>query len=273
MSIIILDIDMMNKNLDRIEAQLRSLFEQSLLKLFTGRQSTTTLIDDLVRVMEENLKEREDGKTFAPDVFQLNVSPEALVEWQAHQDVLDDIAASLYELGLKNGFYFQATPAIRVEANTRVPAHAVRIKAGFTPLQPKPANTAAMEAPPQTVNGAQIPDHAFFILQGQHNFPLNKSVINIGRHSDNDLVIEDKYVSRHHAQLRAINQRYVIFDLGSTSGILLNGKSISQATLQAGDVLRIGTLNLIYIQDSTSANPTSAMPVNPGTNSNGDLSE
>jgi hypothetical protein len=53
----------------------------------------------------------------------------------------------------------------------------------------------------------------------------------------------------------------------------LNGKSISQATLQAGDVLRIGTLNLIYIQDSTSANPTSAMPVNPGTNSNGDLSE
>jgi pSer/pThr/pTyr-binding forkhead associated (FHA) protein len=71
--------------------------------------------------------------------------------------------------------------------------------------------------------------------------------------------MEDQYISRHHVQLRAINQRYVIFDVGSTGGILLNGKPITQATLHPGDVIRIGMTHLIYVQDTTGDLPTSAL--------------
>jgi pSer/pThr/pTyr-binding forkhead associated (FHA) protein len=255
---------MMNKNLDRIEAQLRSLFENNLFHLLTGNHNTSALIDDLIQVMDQNLLEKPDGRTFAPDSFQLIVPPDDLLEWQAHQDVLDEIAETIYSLGLKNGFYFQSTPKVTLHASEAVAEHDVQIEAEFTPIKPVISDTAAVESPQKTVNGASVPKNAFLVVRGRENFPLEKTVINIGRHSDNDLVIDDKYVSRHHAQLRAINQHFVIFDLGSTGGILLNGKPISQATLQAGDVLRIGEVNLIYIQDSTSAHPTTAMPVNTG---------
>lgn len=252
----------MNKNLDRIEAQLRSLFEKSLLNIFTGNRNTSALIDDVILVMEQNLIEKPDGRTFAPDQFQLHVPSEELLEWQAHQDVLNEIAATIYELGLKNGFYFQATPSVTIHASEDIPAHRVQMQANFTPMKPRIADTAAVTPPRTVVNGTSVPKNAFLIVRGKVNFPLEKPVINIGRHSNNDLVLDDEHVSRHHAQLRAINQHFVIFDLGSTGGLFLNGKPISQATLQAGDVLRISTINLIYIQDTTSANPTTAMPVN-----------
>jgi pSer/pThr/pTyr-binding forkhead associated (FHA) protein len=106
-----------------------------------------------------------------------------------------------------------------------------------------------------------IPRNAFLIVGGKTNFPLDTPIINIGRHSDNDLVLADDYVSRHHAQIRAINKRYVVFDVGSTGGIFINGKQITQATLHPGDVLRMGMVNLIYVQDSTSENPTSVVDV------------
>jgi pSer/pThr/pTyr-binding forkhead associated (FHA) protein len=107
----------------------------------------------------------------------------------------------------------------------------------------------------------KIPQNAFLVIAGKTNFPLTKAVVNIGRHSDNDLILEDQYISRHHAQLRAIDNRYVIFDVGSTGGIFLNNKQISRATLHPGDVLRIGMVNLIYSQDTTAEQPTSAVPV------------
>lgn len=76
-------------------------------------------------------------------------------------------------------------------------------------------------------------------------------------------MLDDLYVSRHHAQIRAINKHYVVFDVGSTGGILLNGKKVSQATLRPGDVLKIGTINLIYIEDVTSEQATTAVLIEP----------
>ena len=55
---------------------------------------------------------------------------------------------------------------------------------------------------------------AHILLLRGNPHPLIKPVVNIGRHSESDLVIEDLHVSRHHAQLRAISQHYVIFDTG-----------------------------------------------------------
>ncbi len=104
-----------------------------------------------------------------------------------------------------------------------------------------------------------LPEDAFFIVGGTRNYPLTEPVINIGRHSNNDLVLNDPHVSRHHAQLRAINKRYVIFDIGSIGGTLINDKPITQATLFNGDVVRLGMTNLIYVQANISTSPTTAL--------------
>jgi sigma-B regulation protein RsbU (phosphoserine phosphatase) len=62
----------------------------------------------------------------------------------------------------------------------------------------------------------------------------------IGRSSTSDLPIADRFLSRHHARLFRDGERYVVEDLGSRNGTLVNGQAIDGPTpIRAGDVIRI----------------------------------
>lgn len=252
----------MNKNLDRIEAHLRKLIEKSLLAFVVGDQPFVSLVDELVKAVEGNLKTDSAGNLTAPDRLMINVPPKDFHEWQVHQDVLDEMADLIYEIGQDEGFSFIKRPSIEIHINTNLPKSEFSITTKTSDAVRNLPDTAAMELADQNNKNDELPNDAFLVIGGKTNFPLEKPVINIGRHSNNDLSLDDAHVSRHHAQLRAINNRFVIFDVGSTGGLFLNGRRISQATLQSGDVIRIGLVNLIYIQDTTAAHPTSAIPIN-----------
>lgn len=108
-----------------------------------------------------------------------------------------------------------------------------------------------LESDFQGVSGddvVEVPEDAFVLLGGVKVFPLVKPVISIGRQLDNTLVIDDLRVSRKHAQLRAINGSYVIFDLNSSGGTLVNGHRASQTVLYPGDVISLAGVTLIYGQ-------------------------
>ncbi|MBA2254913.1 MAG: DUF3662 domain-containing protein [Chloroflexi bacterium] len=64
--------------------------------------------------------------------------------------------------------------------------------------------------------------------------------IRIGRAEDNELVLEDDRVSRHHGQLATRQGRLVYSDLGSTNGSYANGSRVSEIALGPGDVLHLG---------------------------------
>ncbi|RKE17173.1 FHA domain-containing protein [Streptomyces sp. TLI_171] len=71
--------------------------------------------------------------------------------------------------------------------------------------------------------------------------PLPAKVVRIGRSEDNDLVVSDLSVSRHHAELRARpDGRYEIADLDSHNGTYLNGQAVLQAPVGPGDLVGIG---------------------------------
>lgn len=249
----------MNKNLDRIEEHLRKMFEQSLPKIFIGSQSNLTLIENLMSVMRENLHTGINGEIHAPDQFDIEVSPDDINEWQIHQDILNSIGETIHSIGKEEGFVFSSLPIISVRPNSILEKHQTIITAKINDSLSQLPDTAAMAQPESDPDLLFLPENALLIIDGKTNFPLEKAVINIGRHSENDLVLDDLHVSRHHAQLRAINYHYVIFDAGSTGGIFLNDRQISQATLQTGDVIRVGLINLIYVQDSTDGYATKAV--------------
>ncbi|TDJ45260.1 MAG: FHA domain-containing protein [Gammaproteobacteria bacterium] len=79
-----------------------------------------------------------------------------------------------------------------------------------------------------------------FIEQVQVNqFPFV-----IGRSNANDLVIIDKEVSRRHALIDCISGIFVIEDLNSKNGILVNRKRRSRALLRNGDTITLGQLDV-----------------------------
>ena len=76
-------------------------------------------------------------------------------------------------------------------------------------------------------------------------FPEMQESISIGRSEDNDIVLSDMGISRHHAVIVRKGDAYCIEDKGSRSGVLINGERSSQEKLLSdGDIIRIGAYSL-----------------------------
>ncbi len=89
----------------------------------------------------------------------------------------------------------------------------------------------------------------FLVLEGRRHVNLLQPVISIGRALDNDMIIEDSRVSRHHAQLRLRYGRYVLYDLGSSGGTQINGYPVEECVLHSGDVVSFAGVQVIYGED------------------------
>jgi FHA domain-containing protein len=83
---------------------------------------------------------------------------------------------------------------------------------------------------------------------GQKVYRIEKPIVNIGRQLSNDIIVEDKRVSRYHAQIKyQPTGQFVIFDLGSTNGITINGiPHLRQHTLRSGDRFTIGSYDFYF---------------------------
>ena len=81
-------------------------------------------------------------------------------------------------------------------------------------------------------------------LISRHSFPLGRVIV--GRSPDNEVFVDSKYVSRHHAQLVSDDSGCVVEDLNSTNGIFLREKQVKKYRLRDGDRLSIGVHELVY---------------------------
>jgi hypothetical protein len=79
-------------------------------------------------------------------------------------------------------------------------------------------------------------------------YALEKTEMFIGRDLDNDIVINDPEVSRRHARLFLQGKTYVLEDLGSTNGTVVNGQRLmGPYILKDGDAITLGeVVNLTY---------------------------
>ena len=68
--------------------------------------------------------------------------------------------------------------------------------------------------------------------------------LTVGRAVDNDLVLRDERVSRHHGRIAGRRGTLVFTDLGSTNGTEVNGHRVTEVVLGAGDTIRLGESTL-----------------------------
>jgi hypothetical protein len=80
------------------------------------------------------------------------------------------------------------------------------------------------------------------------DFRLVGKTIRIGRSIENDIVIDDKSVSRYHALLTVTANKIILEDLKSRNGIRVNGASVRRAELKDNDQVRVGDLNGLFFQ-------------------------
>lgn len=78
-------------------------------------------------------------------------------------------------------------------------------------------------------------------------YPLDSTYLTLGRESSNDIQIQDINASRRHAEITQQPQgAWVITDVGSTNGTLVNGRAIASVVLQPGDYVTMGTTEYLF---------------------------
>lgn len=238
--------------LTELEAQLQNLIEVRLLSVFPGQKMDDLVIQKLAAAMHSNLINPEGGSPVAPNVYTIIVHPGAAQEWQ-HPRILETLIGILKTAGQEAGFSFASQPQITISTDNSLGPNEANVMASHRVESMEQTKGFVNSTELEAEQVAHLPENAFLIIEGVRVFPLTVEVVNIGRRMDNQLVIDDPRVSRTHAQLRAINGRFVLFDLNSTGGTFVNGQRANQSVLYAGDVISLAGVALIFGQDNPPA--------------------
>lgn len=77
-------------------------------------------------------------------------------------------------------------------------------------------------------------------------YALECDEILIGRHASADIRLMDMSVSRYHAMLNVTDGKWTVTDIGSKSGVFVNGVLVKHARLRENDILTLGNRRLIF---------------------------
>lgn len=84
------------------------------------------------------------------------------------------------------------------------------------------------------------------LIEQGRAYALECDEILIGRHASADIRLPDMSVSRYHAMLNVTDGKWTITDLGSKSGIYVNGVPVSHTRLRENDIIILGERRLVF---------------------------
>ncbi|OQA94161.1 MAG: Glycogen accumulation regulator GarA [Chloroflexi bacterium ADurb.Bin222] len=238
------------KGLMRLESWIEQIVEEPFIRLFNGQLLPQEVARRLVRAMEDGEQLTADGQVATPGGYRVTLHPAALENLrQTHPNIEADLSQGLADLITRMNIRVTHPPEVVVSVDATLPLRGVHITALQTtpPLeQTRELDFERLQA--QSKQALEGPQRAYLIISGQRIFDLDVPMIHIGRAFDNELILEDRRVSRYHAQLRLRYGRYVLQDLGSTGGTSVNGYPVQELALRPGDVLSLGGLEVIYVE-------------------------
>jgi hypothetical protein len=225
----------------RLEKLAQELIEGSFDRMLGAGSTAGKIAGRLAKAMEES-----ELEGLAANSYIVRTSPEefdSVLGANSHLETM--LADYLTRLAREGGLVLAGQPAVKLIADENLTRPRILIEArqsGQTSDLTK--SRPIMRHAARQTTGATT--ETYLIIYGKQHVPLEGAVVNLGRQLDNDVVVEDPTVSRRHAQLQWRHGHYVIFDLGSRAGTLVNGQRVAECVLQAGDVMTLGNVSIIY---------------------------
>jgi hypothetical protein len=240
----------MKSRLDLIEGTIKKLFEGDS-SIFPWMDEQSALIHKLLEVIQESLVNLENDTDNLPSQFFIYLNSEDRRNLEYKENWVEPVESFIQEISAELGFHFEKRPEIIAVTRNSLSRGEVKVKLTSTFSNSEQTNAVPVVLKSNPEGKENLPCKAFLILEDESIFPLEKSVINIGRKSSNHLIINDLRISRTHAQIRSVADGFIIFDIGSSGGTYVNGERISQRKLKPGDVISLAGIKIIYTEEQT----------------------
>jgi len=268
--------------LRNLESRIAGLVEGTFGRVFKTEVRPIELAHKLAREMDEH-RTVSVSRTYVPNEYVVWLSPKDRLRYDGvEHEVADELSAYLLEHARREKVSLIGTPVIEFRTDEALQLGEFGIQARLVrpaqddvgrPGESGPVAGAGTAPPPEPVQQAghgetmvystaarlQEPlrqeragtpvvraSRAFVVAEGKR-MPVAAAGAVIGRSRECEIVLADANVSRRHAELRwhpdAPGPAWTISDLGSTNGVSVNGRAISDVTAVAdGDRIELGTV-------------------------------
>jgi hypothetical protein len=227
------------------------MIEDRLARLLDGGLSVHVVAKNLVQAMEQGIIQT-NGTQLAPDRYLIVVNSSVLEDIEhRYPDLGRDLGEHLVALAAEVQLQIKQVPEIRFVPDDTLLAHEIRVKAEHT----RPAYERTQVMTPVDETPAHNMRDAHLVIDSDRLMPLTETLINIGRHIDNHIVLDQPTVSRRHCQLKWRFGHYVVYDLHSKAGTFVNSLQIQEHRLKSGDVIHVGNARLVYIEEDEDTRP------------------
>jgi hypothetical protein len=222
--------------LTRLERALERIVEGSIAGVFRLRVQPAEIGRRLERAMLDG-RVTSVGTSLAPNLYEVRLHPEDATEFAGWDEALShEMETWLAELAFARGLSTVGPIRVHLLEDASVGRRSVRAEGRFGGAAAPPA---ASRRPDRHL---PRPLRLLPIEPGVPHLLLGSSPVTVGRADDNDLVLADPQVSRHHARLEPDGQGWRAIDLGSTNGTWVNGVRLNAATIAVGDEVAFGAL-------------------------------
>ncbi len=264
--------------LTAVERFFERLFERPAARLFQEPVQRVQIQRAIERAMETERVVHE-RRAYVPAHYRvlLNTADAAALDGDLVK-LTQDLADQVRLYARAHDYVLQARPSVEVIKSAAVATGDVRVYADRAPAPQKKSPIARLSppAPPAPVQAAAaseanpdeaadadadaevVPGGTAVFAAPRPNTPraqlavrtsgqpvsrinVRPGTIRLGRALDNDIVLPDDKVSRHHGQIGMRLGMLVYTDLGSTNGSFLNGAAVTEIALGPGDVLQVGS--------------------------------
>lgn len=208
------------------ERRLQRVVEGTLAKTFRSGVEPIEMSRKLMREMYDN-KMVSVGRVIAPNRFTIGLSAADFEKFEPIESQLRaELARTLNQYAAQEGWTLLGPIEILLESkpNQTVGTQRIRCETAERPV----ADSGILISPDG--QRIELPD-----------------VLSFGRSHECDVILQDHNCSRHHAEVRKIDEGFEVVDLGSTNGTFINNVQVQRQVLREGDALRMGRTSFRFV--------------------------
>ena len=208
----------------------------------------------LLQVVDDEREVDAQGRRVVPNSYVIQLSPhdrEGFAE--VEPTLLQELTAALREYISQEGYHVEGKARVSLHTNPELRKGKFAVECSHTAADSPAEPSAPMEPAAPALTVVPNPPSAFdrppavLTLPGGQRIELHEGHYVLGRHLQNDIVLNDTNVSRRHAEFVSAAGEVTVKDLGSTNGTKVNGVLVTgEQLLQHGDVINFGTAQVRF---------------------------
>ena len=230
--------------LDRFEQRLEGSIQNGFARMFRSAVQPVEIAAALVREVDNSAQILSRARRLAPNDFVVELSEsdhERIMPISGQLRV--ELIEQLREHATKQGYTFTGPIAIAF-------IHGDGLTTGRFRVRSQSVSPVSQHGAPVRASETEIRSAAAYLEINGERVTLSPPGVVLGRGTDADLRIDDPGVSRRHMEIRIVatsaGTRASVHDLGSTNGILVNGRRTTEAGLIDGSVIRAGNTTMTF---------------------------